>query len=369
MISSTPEGRLFDMDAAVISNPSGRAVRPPSSSFRPSSGKAVIGGATIELADALDRYEHWEAPTAILVDGPYGVNGFPGDLPTPEGLAEWYMPHAAMWARHSLPSTTLWFWGTELSWATVHPVLELSGWDYRTTHVWDKGVGHVAGNVNGNTIRRFPIVTEVCVLYTRRVELRGGDNDLLSMKEWLRREWLRSGLPLTKTNEACGVRNAATRKYFTQCHLWYFPPPEMMQRLSDYANRHGIPTDHPYFSLDGTNYLTADGWARMRAKWNHVHGITNVWSEPPVRGSERLKHAGAKPLHANQKPLRLIDLALRASTDADDVVWEPFGGLCSTAVASIRANRRCFSAEIQPEVYSAAVERIRQESRKETPLQ
>ncbi len=263
-----------------------------------------------------------------------------------------------MWAKYALPSTTLWFWGTELSWATVHPVLALNGWDYRTTHIWDKGIGHIAGNVNGSTIRRFPIVTEVCVQYTRRVELRSGDGELLPMKEWLRREWLRSGLPLTKTNEACGVKNAATRKYFTQCHLWYFPPPEMMERLSAYANHHGMPTDHPYFSLDGAKFLRADAWSEMRAKWHHVHGITNVWSEPPVRGSERLKSGKTKSLHSNQKPLRLVDLSIRASTDPQDTVWEPFGGLCSTAVASIQANRRCFSAEVNPEIYEAAVKRI-----------
>jgi site-specific DNA-methyltransferase (adenine-specific) len=322
---------------------------------------AVIGGSTVELADALDRYEHWDSPTAIVVDGPYGVSGFPGDPPTPAGLAEWYAPHAAMWAKHALPSTTLWFWGTELSWATVHPVLALHGWEYRTTHVWDKGIGHIAGNVNGNTIRRFPVVTEVCVQYTRRVELRTGNGELLPMKEWLRAEWVRSGLPLYRTNEACGVKNAATRKYFTQCHLWYFPPPEMMARLSFYANRHGRTTDHPYFSLDGRSYLSAEQWAGMRAKWHHVHGITNVWSEPAVRGTERLKDEKAKIVHSNQKPLRLVDLAIRACTDPDDVVWEPFGGLCSAAVACLHEDRRSFSAEVDADIFAAAVDRLRQE--------
>lgn len=350
------------MEAAVLTRSNRDGIAPPPLHVAQDSKQTKVGGATIDLADALDRYAQWDPPTAILVDGPYGVNGFPGDLPSPEGLAEWYTPHAAMWARYALPSTTLWFWGTELSWATVHPVLALNGWEYRTTHVWDKGVGHIAGNVNGNTIRRFPIVTEVCVQYVRRVELRSGDGELLPMKEWLRKEWLRSGLPLSKTNQACGVKNAATRKYFTQCHLWYFPPPEMMERLSAYANHNGIPTDHPYFSLDGTNHLTAEQWAGMRAKWNHVHGITNVWAEPPVRGSERLRDRNAKIVHSNQKPLRLVDLAIRASTDAGDVVWEPFGGLCSAAVASLQGDRRCFSAEINPEIYLAAVERVRREA-------
>lgn len=323
--------------------------------------RATIGGSIIELADAIERYELWKAPTAIVVDGPYGVSGFPGDPPTPEGLAEWYAPHVAIWAKHALPSTTLWFWGTELSWATVHPVLALHGWEYRSAHVWDKGVGHIAGNVNGNTIRRFPVVTEVCVQYVRRVELRTGDGELLPMKEWLRKEWQRSGLPLYRTNAACGVKNAATRKYFTQCHLWYFPPPDMMERLSFYANRHGKPTSHPYFSLDGRAYVTADQWAGMRAKWHHLHGITNVWTEPAVRGAERLRDDKAKIVHTNQKPLRLIDLSVRACTDPGDVVWEPFGGLCSAAVASLRADRRCYSAEVDSDIFCAACRRLEEE--------
>lgn len=351
--------RLFEMEAAVA------LLRPPSGDSAssvarvdPEPERTVVRGSVIEFADALDRYQYWGAPTAIIVDGPYGVGGFPGDPPTPAGLADWYAPHAAMWARYSLPSTTLWFWGTELSWATVHPVLALHGWEYRTAHVWDKGVGHIAGNVNGNTIRRFPVVTEICVQYTRRVELRTGDGERLPMKEWLRKEWVRSGLPLYRTNAACGVKNAATRKYFTQCHLWYFPPPEMMERLSFYANRFGRPTSHPYFSLDGKSHLTGAQWAGMRAKWHHVHGITNVWTEPPVRGSERLKDHMSKTVHSNQKPLRLIDLAIRASTDPGDVVWEPFGGLCSAAVAALRTERRCYAAEIDRDAFASASDRL-----------
>ncbi len=310
----------------------------------------------------MERYGSWPAPTAIVADGPYGVSGFPGDLPTPEGLAEWYAPHVAQWAKYASPETTLWFWGTELSWATVHPVLTLHGWDYRSCHIWDKGVGHIAGNVNGNTIRRFPVVTEVCVQYVRRVELRTGDGELLPMQAWLRHEWQRSGLPLSKTNEAAGVKNAATRKWFTARHLWYFPPPQAMEALAFYAQRHGKATSHPYFSLDGEKLLTAEQWARMRAKWHHEHAITNVWQEPAVRGDERLKIKGNKSLHYNQKPLRLVMLSIRACTDSGDVVWEPFGGLCTAALAALQSDRRAVAAEISSEVFDAATARLWQET-------
>lgn len=320
----------------------------------------VVGSARIELADAIDRYAFWPTPTVIVSDGAYGVGGFPGDPPTPDGLVDWYRPHVEAWTHYSSPETTFWFWGTEIGWATVHPVLAQYGWAYRTCHIWDKGVAHIAGNVNSKTIRRFPVVTEVCVQYVRCVHIVTGDGQTLPMRQWLRQEWKRTGIPFSKTNEACGVKNAATRKYFTKDHLWYFPPPALMEKLARYANRYGEPTQHPYFSLDGQTPITAEQWARMRPKWNHKHGITNVWSEPAVRGSERLKDQNAQILHANQKPLRLIERIILASSDPDDVVWEPFGGLCTVAVASLRTGRRCYSAEKMAAYYQLAKARLEQ---------
>ena len=245
-----------------------------------------------------------------------------------------------------MPETTLWFWCSEVGWAEVHPVLRLHGWCYKAAHIWDKGVGHVAGNCNGDTIRGFPVVSEICVQYVRDVQFRDYEGRPCSMKYWLRSEWLRSGLPLYKTNDACGVKNAATRKYFTQCHLWYFPPPDKMEELARYAGRYGRKTDKPYFSLDGKTPLSAPQWARMRPKWNHVHGVTNVWQEPAVRGRERIRREGLKSLHANQKPLTLMERIITASTEVGDVVLEPFGGLCSATVAALRTGRSCYSAEV-----------------------
>jgi hypothetical protein len=125
---------------------------------------------------------------------------------------------------------------------------------------------------------------------------------MLSIKDWVRHEWLRSGLPMSKANDACGVANAATRKYLTQCHLWYFPPPEAIVRMAEYCNKHGRPTERPYFSLDGHSPVTEEAWGKMRAKWTHTHGITNVWQEQAVHGRERIR-TGVGYLHANQKPL------------------------------------------------------------------
>lgn len=314
-------------------------------------------GVTIQFGNASDFYASWPSPVCIIADGPYGIGGFPGDPPTADSLADWYRPHVEAWAKFSTPVTTLWFWNTELGWANVHPVLVANGWEYRCCHVWDKGLSHIAGNANSQTLRKFPVVSEVCVQYVKPAVFLI-DGKKATMREWLRHEWLRSGLPLNKTNEACGVKNAATRKYFTQDHLWYYPPVAAFQQFVKYANRHGRVTGRPYFSIDGVKPLSGDEWAVMRSKFTCEHGITNVWQEPPVRGVERLK-AKHGCLHNNQKPLRLIDICIRASTDPGDVVWEPFGGLCSAAVVSHSSQRRCVSAEILPEYYRASVERLK----------
>jgi hypothetical protein len=307
--------------------------------------------------DALERYAEWPAPTVIISDGAYGVAGFPSDPPTTDGLARWYEPHVAAWSRHAIPSTTLWFWGTELGWATVHPLLAKNRWEHRGSHVWDKGIAHIAGNANTRTLRKFPVVTEVCVQYVRDVRFDaelGGEG--LSMKAWLRREWERAGLALQLTNTACGVKNAATRKYFTQCHLWYYPPVDAFEKIVAYANQHGLPAGRPYFSADGARPLTGAEWGRLRAKFFCEVGVTNVWSEPAVRGAERMK-AEYRSIHGNQKPLKLLDRIIRAASEPGDVVWDPFAGLGSVGVAACRAGRRCYGAEIVPAFHALAAKR------------
>jgi hypothetical protein len=319
--------------------------------------------------DVLDAYPRWPTPAIIVSDGAYGVRGFHGDTVGPESLADWYRPHVEAWSAAAAPSTTLWFWNTEVGWATVHPVLQANGWDYIELITWDKGIAHVAGNVNGKTIRRFPVVTEVCVLYQRRMEVMTAEGPM-SVQRWLRFEWQRAGIPLYKANEACGVRNAVTRKYLTQDWLWYWPPGEMMEKLAAYANEHGRPADWPYFSIDGEQVITAKQWDSHRYVWNHRHGITNVWRRPPLHDDERLKGtlrraaprvykpSSGSAAHLNQKPLEFMETIVKAASKEGDVVWEPFGGLASASVAAVALGRNAYVAETDAEFVKLARMRL-----------
>lgn len=319
------------------------------------------GAATVSLGDSLDLYGAWSSPVVIVSDGPYGVRGYDGDPPTVEGLPEMYEPHVAAWSERSTPLTTLWFWNTELGWATVHPILARHGWAFRNCHVWDKGIAHASGNSNTQTLRKLPVVTEICVQYVREAtfEVDGRDFDL---QAWLRHEWARTGLPFYRSNEACGVKNAATRKYFTPDHLWYFPPVQAFEQFVAYANEHGRPDGRPFFSADGERPMLGAEWERMRAKFTCPLGVTNVWAHPAVRNGERMKVDG-KVLHTNQKPLALMDLVVSASSEPGDVVWEPFGGLCSASVSALRLGRTAFAAELQRPFHEASIHRLARHAR------
>lgn len=320
----------------------------------PTSAAFADQAVSLSHADALACYGAWPTPTAIVSDGAYGVLGFDGDTSDHLELPLWYEPHVAAWSRAATAATTLWFWNSEIGWAAAHPILEKYGFRYVNSNTWNKGASHIAGNVNTQKIRRFPVVTEVCVQYVFEARVAGKP-----LKQWLLEEWKRTGLPLRRANEACGVNNAATRKYLDQGHLWYFPPAEVMQKLSDFANRFGDPAGRPYFSLDGVRPVSGASWASMRAKFDCPHGVTNVWERSPVRGEERVKVDGGRAVHLNQKPLDLMRRIIEASTAVGDVVWEPFGGLFTASLAARELARKAYAAEIDATYYHYGVERFR----------
>lgn len=310
----------------------------------------------IFYGNSLDFYKLWDSPTVIISDGAYGINGFEGDPSSYLDLPEWYEPHIAEWSKYAIAQTTLWFWNTEIGWATVHPILEKYGWKYVNANIWNKGKAHIAGNVNTHTIRRFPVASEICVQYVREVKINN-----LTLQQWIYSEWKRTGLKFKEANVACGVKDAATRKYLDQGKLWYFPPVEAFNKLVQYANKYGSETGKPYFSINGIQPISSDEWAKMRAIFNCPHGWTNIWDRPSLKGKERIKliSKNTKSAHLNQKPLDLMKLLIESSSEENGIIWEPFGGLFSASLAATLLNRIAFSAEINQEYFELGKQRFK----------
>ena len=83
--------------------------------------------------------------------------------------------------------------------------------------------------------------------------------------------------------------------------------------------------------------------------------LTNVWTD--------LGGASSKRYVVETAP-KIIERCVLMVTDPGDLVWEPFGGLCTAAVASLRLGRRCEAAEIDPEFYGLAIGRLANCARK-----
>lgn len=346
---------LYLYEEAPSSSTVGRGNRLEDNSLTDDVSSYENNGTHLYHGNVLDFYGEWQTPNAIISDGAYGILGFQGDTVDHNGLVEWYKPHIEAWSKAAKPYTSLWFWNTEIGWATIHPILESFGWKYVNLNIWDKGKAHIAGNVNTKTIRRFPVVTEVCAYYVYEAKI-----DKKELKKWLYDEWKKTGLPMNRANLACDVKNVATRKYLDQGHLWYFPPVEMFEKLVKYANAHGKPENKPYFSVDSKKSLTADEWGQMRSTFNCPMGYTNVWSRKPLAGRERVKVSKleGKAAHLNQKPLDLMRLIIEACSKPQDVIWEPFGGLFSASLAARNLERKSYSAEIVPSHYNLGKKRF-----------
>jgi site-specific DNA-methyltransferase (adenine-specific) len=82
--------------------------------------------------------------------------------------------------------------------------------------------------------------------------------------------------------------------------------------------------------------------------------MSSVWRIPTVPKKEKL-HG----YHPTQKPLRLVRRALLASTHEGDLVFDPFTGSGTTAVAAKELDRFFVGAELEREYCELAGRRVR----------
>lgn len=82
------------------------------------------------------------------------------------------------------------------------------------------------------------------------------------------------------------------------------------------------------------------------------------WLYPICAGPERLKDDGGRKAHPTQKPEALLGRVLLATTNAGDVVLDPFFGTGTTGAVAQRLGRRWIGIERDKDYARAARERI-----------
>lgn len=82
---------------------------------------------------------------------------------------------------------------------------------------------------------------------------------------------------------------------------------------------------------------------------------TDVWEIPNVKSNHI-----EKTIHPCQFPVELIERLVLSMTSEGDWVLDPFMGVGSTAIAALMHGRRAIGAEIMPEYFVIAIDRVHQ---------
>ena len=98
--------------------------------------------------------------------------------------------------------------------------------------------------------------------------------------------------------------------------------------------------------------------------WNKGHiwnfsdqkNMHNFIEAPICMGAERLK----APKHPAQKPVQVLKHIIRIASDQNGVIFDPFMGVASTAIAALELKRIFYGCEIDQTYYTAGVERVKQ---------
>jgi len=90
--------------------------------------------------------------------------------------------------------------------------------------------------------------------------------------------------------------------------------------------------------------------------WNfgNQNQMHNFFETPICMKPERLQN----PKHPTQKPIALLKHIIQIATNEGDVVFDPFMGVGSTGVASLRLNRKFIGIEINSEYFKASQKRL-----------
>ena len=91
-----------------------------------------------------------------------------------------------------------------------------------------------------------------------------------------------------------------------------------------------------------------------------INGTANIWDVPIVQATERDHNA--------QKPVELISIAVKNSSDEGETVLDLFGGSGSTLIACEQLGRTCCTMEVEPKYCDVIVKRFLKTTGKRTGI-
>lgn len=204
------------------------------------------------------------------------------------------------------------------------PTLNEIGFDLRQQIIIHKGMKAVAGRAT-KKYKMFPNVTESILFLTKK--------NINFSRGFLKNRQKILGISSKDINERLGVKSNGGGMWsiYTGKNVCeQFPTKELWLKLQDILE----------FDL---------AYEKIAQTFNPEQGITDVWNDIDFYKEKRY--------HPTQKPLQLLERLIRASSNANDIVLDPFGGSGSTLFACNKLNRNCSIIEIDDNYITKIKER------------
>ncbi|WP_083763220.1 DNA-methyltransferase [Kosmotoga olearia] len=97
---------------------------------------------------------------------------------------------------------------------------------------------------------------------------------------------------------------------------------------------------------------------RKDGKPKQMRDFLNFIEMPIVQGKERIKGENGRAIHPTQKPEKLLEIIIIASSNEGDIVLDPFFGTGTTGVVAERLNRKWIGIEINEKFIKVAKNRV-----------
>ena len=284
----------------------------------------IIHGDCIELLKKLDD----ESVDLIIADPPYWkVVGEKWDYKwrTLEDYIEWSILWLIEVERVLRKGGSFYLFGYFRTLVYLIPELDKLNMELRQQIIINKGIQSVSGRATKN-YKIFPNVTESILFFVK--------DSKPFIKDFLKQRQKELGLSSKQINELLGVKSNGGGMWsiYTGKNICkQVPTRELWEKLKII-----LKFDIPYENISIT--------------FNSIMGITDVWDDISFYEKNRI--------HPTQKPYKLIERLILASSNENDLVLDPFAGSCSTAIACIKSKRQWIMIEQKEEYYNLSLKRV-----------
>ena len=210
--------------------------------------------------------------------------------------------------------------------AKLLPILENNGLELRQQIIIDKGIQAISGRATKN-YKMFPNTTEsVLLLYKDPKPF---------IKHFLKKRQEELKLSAKNINEQLGVKNNGGGMWsiYTGNNVCkQIPTKDVWNKLQKI-----LQFNIPYSIISQT--------------YNTQFGITDVWNDIDFYKEKRF--------HPTQKPQKLLERIINASSNENDIVLDPFMGGGSTGVACLTLNRKFIGIEKDYNYFLISQKRIK----------